>query len=211
MNIRLFSTIGLAVLALAFGGCATMSSEECAATDWSAIGYEDGSRGFTMDRFSSHRQACTKHGITPDFRAYKAGRDEGLVDFCQPSRGYNLGVSGGHYAGVCDAALEEEFLDAYRVGNELYKLRSNVNSANARIYAKERELEDVKDSIRAREAQLIADDTTAQNRILAIADLKELSERIGELEAQIEELIRDRVQYENELADYEQTVAAYSY
>ncbi len=211
MNVRKFSAIGLAAAALALGGCASMSSEECAATDWSAVGYEDGSRGYTMDRFSSHRKACTKHGITPDFRAYKAGRDEGLVDFCQPSRGYNLGANGGHYAGVCDAALEEEFLDAYRVGNELFKLRSNVNAASSRIRARERELEDVKDKIRAKEAQLIADDTTPQNRILLIADLKELSERTGELEAEIQELERDRVRHEHELADYEQTVAAYGF
>lgn len=211
MNVRLFSTIGLAAAALVLSGCATMSSEECAATDWSAVGYEDGARGATMDRFSSHRKACTKHGIAPDFRAYKAGRQEGLVEFCQPGRGYDLGVRGGHYAGVCDAALEEEFLDAYRVGNELYKLRSNVNAANSRIHAKERELEDVKDTIRAKEAQLIASDTTPQNRILLIADLKELSERTGELEAQIDELIRDRARHEHELADYEQTVAAYGY
>lgn len=210
MNSKL-AMISLLVAALGISGCAGMSSEECAASDWSAIGYEDGARGYTMDRFSSHRKACAKHGITPDFRAYKAGRDEGLVDFCQPSRGYNLGVNGGTYHGVCDAALEEEFLDAYRVGHQLYALRSNVNQANSRIYAKESELERVRVAMRDKEALLIADETTTQERILLIADLKELSERTGELEAEIEELIRDRAGYEYELDDYERTVAAYGF
>lgn len=199
------------VATLAVSGCAGMSSEECAVTDWSAVGYEDGSRGYTMERFASHRKACSKHGYAPDFRAYQEGRDDGLVDFCQPSRGYNLGESGGRYYGVCDVALEEEFLDAYRVGYQLYSLRSNVNNASSRIYAKQRELERIDDSIRDKEALLIAEETTIQDRVLLLADLKELSERTGELEAEIEQLMQDRAGHEHELADYERTVAAYGF
>lgn len=199
------------VATIAISGCAGMSSEECAVTDWSAIGYEDGSRGYTTDRFSSHRKSCAKHGYAPDFQAYKAGRQEGLVEFCQPSRGYALGESGGRYYGVCDVAMEEEFLDAYRVGHQLYSLRSNVNSASSRIYAKERELERIEDAIRAKEALLIAEETTIQDRVLLLADLKELSERTGELEAEIEVLIQERSAHEYELADYESTVSAYGF
>lgn len=206
-----FVTIFLATLMLALSGCASMSSEECAVSDWSAVGYEDGARGYTTERFSNHRKACAKHGIAPDFRAYQAGRDEGLVEFCQPSKGYNLGVSGGRYGGVCDVALEADFLDAYRVGQQLYGLRANVNGANSRIYAKERELERIKDDIRSKEALLIADETTIQDRVLLLADLKEMSERTGELEAEIDVLISNRAQHEYELADYERTVAAYGF
>lgn len=180
-------------------------------SDWHAVGYADGAQGYTTDRFSRYSKACADHGITPNFTAYQVGRDEGLVEFCQPSRGYNLGVSGGHYYGVCDAAMEEEFLDAYRVGNQLYTLRSAVNSASNRIYAKERELERVQDEIRSKEALLIADETTTQDRVLLLADLKDLSERIGELEVEIDVLIQDRARFEYELHDYERTVASYGF
>ena len=173
---RILATIML-VATLAISGCAGMSSEECAVTDWSAIGYEDGSRGYTMDRFSTHRKACAKHGYAPDFQAYKSGRDEGLVEFCQPSRGYMLGESGGRYYGVCDVAMEEEFLDAYRVGHQLYSLRSNVNNANSMIYASERELERIENTIRDKQALLIADETTTQERVMLLADLKDLEHR----------------------------------
>ena len=202
-------TVGLA--ALAMSGCASMSEDQCALSDWSAVGYEDGSRGYSSDRFGSYRKACAKHGVAPDFRAYQEGRDEGLVEYCRPSRGYNLGVSGGRYNGVCDAALEEEFLDAYRVGHELYSLRSNVNSANNRIAAKKSELEGVRESIQTKEAELLAPETAVQDRVLLLADLKELSERTGELEAQIEDLIDERAKHEYNLAQYEQTVAAYEF
>ena len=208
---RKFSGIILAIAVLLMSGCASMSSDECVASDWHAVGFADGSNGYTSDRFSKYSKACAKHGITPDFRAYQVGRDEGLVEFCQPSRGYNLGVSGGRYYGVCDAALEEEFLDAYRVGHELYTLRSAVNNANSRISSKEYELERIHDQMRAHEAAVIADDTSTQDRVLLLAELKELSERKGELEAEIEELIQDRARHEYELADYERTVAAYGF
>ncbi len=132
MNSKWISISALLVFA-ALGGCASMSSEECANSDWIAVGFEDGSRGYSTDRFGKRRKACAKHGITADFQAYQSGRADGLVEFCQPGRGFNLGVSGGHYNGVCDVALEEEFLDAYRVGHQLYGLRSNVNNANSQI------------------------------------------------------------------------------
>lgn len=203
----------ISVLAAVFGlgGCASMSEDECLTSDWGAIGYEDGARGYTMEQFSNRRQACAKHGVTPDFRAYREGRDEGLVSYCQPSRGYNLGVSGGSYYGVCDVALEEEFLDAYRVGSQLYGLRANVQTANNRIYAKEREIERVEDEVRSKEALLIDPETTTEDRVLLLADLKDLSERTGELEAEVDQLIADRARFEAELAEYEATVAAYGF
>lgn len=193
------------------GGCASMSAEQCAMNDWAAVGYEDGARGYTSDRFGSYRKSCAKHGVAPDFRAYQAGRDQGLVEYCRPSRGYNLGLSGGRYNGVCDAALEEEFLDAYRVGHELYSLRANVDAADRRIAAKKGELESVRETIQSKEAELLAPETAVQDRVLLLADLKELSERTGELEAQIEDLIDERARHEYSLAEYEQTVAAYGF
>jgi len=206
-----FRGLSIALLALAMSGCATMSSEECALSDWSAVGFEDGARGYTTERFSSHRKACAKHGVTADFRAYQEGRDEGLVQFCQPSRGYNLGASGGTYNGVCDIALEEEFLDAYRVGHQLYTLRTNVETADSRILSKRHEIDDIENEIRDKEAAVIAEDTTTENRVLYLADLKRLSERTGELDAEIEQLIYDRARYANELDNYQRTVAAYGY
>ena len=201
---------GLLML-VGMSGCASMSSDECVYSDWHAVGYEDGARGYAADRFGVHRKACAKHGVTADFRAYQQGRAEGLVDYCQPSRGYNLGASGGRYHGVCDVALEARFLDAYRVGYQLYNLRSSVDGVSARIDARENELERTREKIGEKEALLIAEETKTEERILLLADLKALSERAGELEAEIAALVDDRAKREYELRDYEATVAAYGY
>ena len=155
-----WNVLGAALVMLVMSGCASMSSEECLVSDWSAVGYEDGARGYTTDRFSKHRKACAKHGIAADFGAWQQGRERGLVEYCQPGRGFDVGVSGGRYNGVCSVDLEPAFLDAYNVGYHLYTLRSNVNRASSAISSKERELEAVEDKIRQKEAALIDSETT---------------------------------------------------
>ena len=203
--------LGVALLALAFSGCASMSADECLTGDWYAIGYEDGSRGSTADALGNRRKACAKHGVSPDFQAYQTGRDEGLKQYCQPQRGFNVGASGGRYNGVCPAHLEPNFLDAFRTGSQLHTLRSNVNNANYAISSKEAELERIEEKIRAKEAILIAAETTVQDRVLVISDLKDLNERTGQLEAEIDDLIAERAHHERQLMDYEQVLADSGY
>jgi hypothetical protein len=203
--------LGAGIAMILASGCASMSSEECVATDWTAVGYEDGARGYTTERFTNHRKACAKHGVTADFGAYQQGREQGLVEYCQPGRGYDVGVSGGRYYGVCSVDLEADFLDAYNAGYHLYTLRSNVSRASASISAKERELDVVHEEIRRKEAALIDSETTMEERILLLADLKELSERTGKLEAEIQELHEQRARHQVELDNYQASVVDYGY
>lgn len=204
--------IGLVLLtAFGLGGCATMSSDECLTSDWHAIGFEDGSRGHSSDRLGKHRKACAKHGVTPDFQAYQSGREQGLGEFCQPSRGFSLGANGGSYNGVCTAHREHEFIEAYNTGYRLYNLRARVQSASGQISYKERELEKNKDRIKVKEAALIAEETTTEDRVLILADLKDLAEENGQLEAEIVQLIEDRAVHKRELASYEAMLADSGY
>lgn len=206
-----WNVIGATLAILALSGCASMSGEECVATDWSAVGFEDGARGYTTERFSKHRKACAKHGVTADFSDYQSGRDNGLVEYCQPGRGFDVGVNGGRYYGVCSVNLEPDFLDAYNAGHHLYTLRSNVNHASSSISARENELKRVKDEIRAKEVALIDGDTTTEERILLLVDLKDLSERTGQLEAEIQDLFEQRARHEVELENYQAAVNDFGY
>jgi len=201
----------LALVFVGLSGCASMSADECMMSDWSAVGYEDGARGYTSDRFSQHRKACAKHGVSADFQAYQRGREQGLVEFCQPGRGFTYGVNGGRYNGVCSADLEPEFMDAYNVGYQLYTLRAAVSSADSAIYAKQGELKYAEDRIVTIGIDLISDQTTTEERVALLAEMKDLSERSGELESEIEFLIAERARAEQELQYYEQTVAALGY
>jgi len=199
------------VALLGLSGCATMNADECATSDWTAIGFEDGSRGYTPDRLGSHRKACAKHGVTPDFAAYQRGHAQGVETFCEPGRAFNYGASGGKYSGVCPADMEPEFLQAYNAGHKLHSLRSSVSAASSMIYSKEQELERTEKRVVAAEAAVISDQTTSEERVLLLDELKNLSERTGKLEAEIKQLIADRARIEQELQYYEQTVTAYRY
>jgi len=210
MNSR-FAGILLASAVLGLGGCASMSADECLVSDWSAIGYEDGSRGLTSDRFTQHRKACAKHGVAADFEAYKRGRAEGLVEFCQPGRGYTYGVNGGYYNGVCSADLEPEFIAAYNVGYQLHTLRAAVSSADSAIYTRRAELKYAEDRIVGIGIDLISDETTTEQRIALLAEMKQLSERTGELEAEIDYYVAEKARAEQELQGYEQTLTAQGY
>lgn len=206
MNIK-WAGVFFAIWSIGLSGCATMSADECMTSDWHAIGFEDGARGYTADQLGNRRKACAKHGITPDFEAYQAGRAQGLRQYCQPSRGFSVGSSGSRYNGVCPADLEPGFIDAYNSGHQLYTLRSRVNGATGQINAKEHELEDTNEKVRAAEARLISPETTMEDRVLVLADLKDLSERTGQLEAEIAELIEERAVYEQQLAAYQAMLA----
>ena len=210
MNTKWAGILAIAAL-LSLSGCASMSGDECMMSDWHTIGYEDGSRGYTADKLGNRRKACAKHGVAPDFDAYQAGRAEGLHEFCQPARGFNLGASGGRYNGVCPASTEGHFLDAYNSGYHLYNLRSNVNTTNSQIKSKKRELERIEEKIKLSEAALISKDTLMEDRVLLLSDLKDLSERTGELEAEIDALIADRAINEQELVAYQQILADSGY
>lgn len=208
---RKWNLIGAVLAMLLMSGCASMSGDECIATDWSAVGYEDGARGFTTERFSKYRRACAKQGVTADFGAYQAGRDDGLVEYCQPGRGYDVGVNGGRYYGVCNVDLEADFLDAYNEGHHLYTLRANVNRASSSIRARENELERIEDEMLRKELALIDGETTMEQRVLLLKDLKDLSERTGRLEAEIHELYEQLAQHQVELDNYQASVVDYGY
>lgn len=210
MKSRIAGILSLITL-LALSGCAGMSADECALSDWRTIGFEDGSMGYTADRVGSHRKACAKHGVAPDFDAYQSGWREGVRQFCQPSRGFNVGASGARYNGICPSDMEPEFVDAYNAGHRLYNLRASVNQATNQINARKAALERKEDRIRAVEAELIARETTAENRVLLLVELKELSEETGQIEAEIVALVEERAVAEQQLAEYEAIIADASY
>lgn len=206
MHTRIAGLLTLSTL-FVLSGCATMSADECAMSDWRTIGYEDGSMGYTAARIGEHRKACAKHGVAPDFNAYQTGHSEGVRQYCQPSRAFNVGAGGGRYNGICPSDLEPDFVDAFNSGHRLYQLRSNVNSANYQISARRAERERTEDQIRQAEADLIDPETPTEDRILLLVDLKDYAERKGALEAEIVELIEERAGYERDLAAYEAYIA----
>jgi ribosome modulation factor len=201
------SLIVLGTLLLA--GCSsTMSKNECRTVDWRTIGYEDGVAGRSGQQIGQHRRACAEYGVTPDLEAYRAGRAEGLREYCQPHNGYRAGVTGAAYYDVCPADLAPAFVAAYESGHELYIRERRVSDTDAQIEARRAEIARLEDVVAGNAFDLIAEGTTPEQRTQAVLDTKQAAERIGRLKSEIKALEQDRARYQQELVAYRNTVAS---
>lgn len=150
--------------AVALGSCATMSAEQCMAGDWSGQGYADGQSGLTMSRLDEHAEACAKHGVSPDAASYAAGRRQGLMYYCTPDKGFEVGRTGSGYAGVCPADLEADFMPAYRDGQIVHEVEQALSNARSEVDSLGARLEELDEKIVAKQAEARAEGLTDAQR-----------------------------------------------
>jgi len=185
---HLFRIAILCALGMLIVGCASLNKAECENANWRVIGYEDGVSGHSGSRIGSHRKACAKHGIAPDMQTYNQGREDGLKEFCRPQRGYQEGLRGKRYGGVCSGNGEAEFLAAYNYGKKIHGVKSEIQVKQRHIRGKEEELKKLKQHLQAKEQQLINGNTPPEVRLSLLNESKEMSKKQGGLEAEIQEL-----------------------
>ncbi|HKU13508.1 MAG TPA: DUF2799 domain-containing protein [Steroidobacteraceae bacterium] len=199
---RLKSTAALLVATAALAGCNSMSEQECLATDWRTVGYEDGVNGYTGDRIARYRNACSEHGVTPNLSEYQSGREQGLREFCQPANGFRVGARGASYGGVCPSDLDGSFVDAYQTGRQLYVLRSRVGSAQGELYSMRAELDQIDRDLVSTAAQIVDPALTTEARAQLVIDTKQMAERKGEIKTRIPQLESELAAYQRDLDDY---------
>ena len=203
---KLILTAGILAAMAALAGCNSMSAQECLATDWRTVGYEDGVNGFAGDRIGRYRNACSEHGVTPNLGEYQSGRDQGLQEFCKPVNGFRVGARGGAYGGVCPADLDESFVDAYQSGRQLYTLRSRVSSTHGEIYSMRAELDQIDRDLVTIGARMVDPTVTNEQRAQLLVDTKHRAERKGEIKTRIPQLESELAFYQRELDDYRATL-----
>ncbi|MGB5104826.1 MAG: DUF2799 domain-containing protein [Steroidobacteraceae bacterium] len=200
----------LAAGSLFAAGCSTstLTKDECRTVDWRTVGYEDGVAGRSGERIGGHRKACAEYGVAPDLEAYRAGRADGLREFCQPHNGYRAGVNGTPYYDSCPADLAPAFVEAYDSGRQLYVRTRRVADAEAAIDYRHREIARLEDSMARRTFILVSETATPEERAQALLDTKQVAERIGRLKAEIADYEKERARAQYELDAYRATVAA---
>jgi len=206
MRIAYSALIGLGLLA-GLAGCSSMSANECMATDWRTVGYEDGVSGYSGDRVGKYRKACGKHGVTPDLGQYQAGREQGLKEFCRPMNGFRLGESGRGYNGVCPASLDGPFVEAYESGRRLYTLRDRVDHTAGQIESMRVESDRLDANIASAATRILDPALTTEQKAQLLVDSKNMAERKGEIRARIPQLEADLQMYQRELDDYRATLS----
>lgn len=190
-----------------FTACAGMSEQACLASDWRTIGFEDGANGRSVTAIGGYRQACSKHGLSPDLASYRAGHAEGVEIYCRPSQGFEVGRRGASYQGVCPAHLEADFIAAYDTGRHLYELESALRNVDGRIASNYRAQETIKQELTTIAASVASDETSTEERVTLVARAAELGRRHGELSVEIDALEQERAVRERELLEYQETLA----
>ena len=185
-----FTAAMLAVLIL-LQGCATLDRDECKLADWRLIGYQDGVAGKSAARVGEYREDCAKHAVVPDLDAYRAGREEGLQQYCTASNGYRLGNAGRGFAAVCPTALEDDFREAYNAGRKLYLARSAVNKTHSQLKQHKRTLTNLEDDRAQKLAALITADLKADQRVMIVYELNELQQEMNSVEDELVDLEHD--------------------
>jgi hypothetical protein len=123
----MFKPLAVATCVFILSSCASLSPEQCRNADWRQIGFTDGANGEPASRLQSHASACAKADIKPDLDAYLSGRLEGLLSYCQPENGFEVGRRGRpDNVGDCPPHLRAPFLDQYRQGREINALEGEV-------------------------------------------------------------------------------------
>jgi hypothetical protein len=168
-------------------GCATLGKDECLYADWRTIGYEDGAHGFSASRIGSHREACAKHGIAPDFDLYEQGRLQGLGEYCTLQKGYGLGVSGKPYVDVCPEVLEPAFLEGYSQGKIVHGAQMEVKRLKSDLKKMYRDLNGVTQKLGEFENELVRDNSIGpRRRKYLLEEIKILTDQQRVLAADID-------------------------
>lgn len=129
----------------ALAACATLNEKECRTVDWREQGRSDGANGYEASRLGDHVEACGKFGIAPDAYAYRAGREEGLRQYCTLDNAMRLGMNGNGYNQVCAGPNGEMFSQVYRRGLVLHAIRADMQELQSRLDSERNVQANVKD------------------------------------------------------------------
>lgn len=192
-------------------GCASMSKEECLNANWKSIGYEDGSMGRPEMTIQAHRKACAKINITPDLAQYQQGHREGARVYCKQATGYQLGVGGGAYYNVCPSDLEASFLQAYRLGQELFAITQKIDQVESAIAGYESSIDNLEQQKAGQEKSIVNAGSSSNERRTYLNEINRLEDEIrryehdiGDAEHELAHLARDyaKLQAEHQRMGY---------
>lgn len=168
--------------------CAGLSEQECQTVSWETIGYEHGVAGRSAEDLGHYRKGCAAHGVTPDLAAYRRGREQGLLEFCQPARAHQLGRQGAGYPSVCPDDAHGTLRSAFQAGSELYRLEANLRHTQRELARKAKELKQLRAALLSKQSDLVAPRTTDARRVQLVTEIWKSKQREEDLEVAIAEL-----------------------
>ena len=191
--VSLMKGLVLPVILLLSQGCATMDREQCQVADWRLVGYQDGVLGKPAAVIGDYRRDCAEHAVVPDLDAWRAGRDEGLLQYCTQDNGFRRGQAGHGYNSVCPSPGDRAFRNGYEHGRAIYLARSKVSSTHSKIYKRRYEADALEEDKRDKLSTLVQSGLRSEQRVLLLYEIHEIESEIDLVEREISDLERDLV------------------
>ena len=155
MKIAVFGFLSVVVLVV-LSACATLTKEECIASNWYGIGDRDGAQGVHPEtQFRYHVATCKWVKILPDYTIWWEGYKNGLLRYCTRPNGLRVGQNGATYYHVCPPELEQEFLYGYYLGEKEHTIRSRINTIRNEIKKLNSEIEKMREEIKIAEVEQV--------------------------------------------------------
>lgn len=181
----------LTSITLLVSACSTMNKNECLNADWRTIGYGDGARGYKASRIGQHRSACAEYGVRPNLNAYNSGRQQGLGQYCTPTTGYNRGLSGYRYNGVCSGQNERDFVEALNYGLAVYKEVRILNNLKSKYRDEKKYIRKLEKELHFKEEQIISGRLSKVKALMLLNETKDLAEELGKAKSNLNNLDYD--------------------
>lgn len=113
----------------------SISKTNCASMDWFEYGRRDGSKGAAKEQIENYRKLCGDQFSGASETLYVNGRNSGLVEYCTPQNGFEVGKMGSPYLYVCPSLMEPAFISEMRRGQRhrdgSERARANADKAPA--------------------------------------------------------------------------------
>lgn len=179
--------------------CANSDKKESISTDWLTIGYEDGKNGVSRKKKTAHNSNCKDQEISLDLQTYQRGYNLGLVLFCTAQNGYQRGIKGSYYSGICSGSSEELFLSGYEPGKKIHLLTSERNGIKQRIGTTERQFATIEGQIADNEIQLFSPTATQSTRTEIYNIINALEKEWEDLDIELGNLYIEKAEMDKEL------------
>lgn len=173
----------LLLVFVAIQGCAAHAPDPCRSNDWYATGYQEGLAGRSTAAGDTIADACPRGVTDTELAEYRSGRQRGLADYCRPQNGFTLGAQGHSYQGGC-GDLEAQFLHAYRRGQQVYQVETQIRRLDAILDVNESERKKLGERIRRKQNQR----EQGGGGALLQGELRELEETLSVVESEIDAL-----------------------
>ncbi|MDH5600473.1 MAG: DUF2799 domain-containing protein, partial [Gammaproteobacteria bacterium] len=113
------------------------------------------------------------------------------VQYCTPTTGYNRGLSGYRYNGICARHNEIDFVEALDYGLAVYKEVQILKNLKNQHQKEQGYIHRLEDELRFKEEQLISGRLSKVKAVIILNETKEIAEELGKAKSNLSALDYD--------------------